>query len=102
MIMKSAKRRSAPITPEVMPVMYQASQAGMKVLRYFSDPMRMKREADPMNEITRANKMLIVMPVIRSFLRRFLRAVSVSCTYSLRMAFTSFRNASIISFTDVN
>ena len=39
--------------PEEMPVMYQAFQAGIRVMRYFSDPTRMKREEEPMNEITR-------------------------------------------------
>ena len=98
MMMKSAKRSSAPMTPEVMPVMYQASHGGMKVMRYFSDPMRINREADPMNEITRETKMLIIMLVMRSFLRRFLRASSCSCTYPLIMAFISLKKASIISF----
>jgi len=50
---KSTKRISAPITPEVMPVMYHAFHAGMKVMSTFSDPMRMKREAEPTNEITK-------------------------------------------------
>ena len=98
MMMTSAKRSSAPMTPEVMPVMYQAFHAGMKVMRYFSDPMRINREADPMNEITRETKMLIIMLVMRIFLRRFLRAASSSCTYSFMMAFISLKKASIISF----
>lgn len=98
MMMKSAKRSITPITPEVMPVMYQASHAGMKVMRYFSEPMRIKREADPMNEITRETKMLIIMLVMRIFLRRFLRAPSCSCIYSFIMASISLKKASIISF----
>jgi hypothetical protein len=87
MMMKSTKKSSPPITPEVRSMMSQAFHAGMKVLRYFSDPMSKKMEADTINEITRADKTLTIMPVIRSLWRRFLRAVSVSCTYSLRMAF---------------
>ena len=98
MMMKSAKSSVAPMAPEVTPVMYQAFHAGMKVMRYFSDPMRMNKEADPMNEITRETKMLIIMLVMRSFLRRFLRAASSSCTYSLMTAFISLKKASIISF----
>ncbi len=89
---------SPPMTAEVMPVMYQASHAGMVVMRYFSDPMRIKREADPMNEITRETSMLIIMLVMRSFLRRFLRAASSSCTYSFITVFISLKKASIISF----
>jgi hypothetical protein len=46
-------------------------------MRYSSDPMRMKREADPINEITRVIKTLTIMLEIRSFLRRFFRAASV-------------------------
>lgn len=81
-----------------MPVMYQAFHAGISVMRYSSDPMRMKREADPINEITRVVKTLTIMLEIRSFLRRFFRAVSVSFRYSFKMAFISLNNASIISF----
>ena len=98
MMMKSAKRSSAPMTPEVIPVMYQASHGGMKVMRYFSDPMRINREADPMNEITRETKMLIIMLVMRIFLRRFLSSPCCSCTYSLITAFISLKKDSIISF----
>ena len=82
--------------------MYQAFHAGMKVIRYFNDPMRVKRAADPINEMTRVNKTLIIMLVIKSFLRRFFRAVSVSCTYSFRIAFISLNNALIISLKEVN
>jgi hypothetical protein len=99
---KSPKRISAPITPEDMPVMYQAFHAGMKVMRYSSDPMRLKREADPMNEITRVSKTLTIMLVIKSFLRRFLRAVCVSFRYSFKKAFTSLNNNLIISPKEVN
>ena len=95
---KSPKRISAPITPEDIPVMYQAFHAGMNVMRYSSDPMRLKSEADPMNEITSASKTLKIMLVIKSFLRRFLRAVSVSLRYSFKMAFISLNNNMIISF----
>jgi hypothetical protein len=65
----------------------------MKVVRYFSEPIRMKREADPINETTRANKTIPIMLIINSFFRRFLRAVFVSCRYSLRIDFASFSNA---------
>jgi hypothetical protein len=95
---RSPKRINAPITPEEMPVTYQAVHAGMKVMRYFSDPMRMKREAEPINEITRAVKTLTIMLVIIIFLKRFLRAVSAPFRDSPKMAFTSLNNALIISF----
>ena len=78
--------------PEVRPTMYQAFHAGMKVLRYFSDPMRMKMEADPINAITKDNKTLTIIPMIRILWRRFLRAGFVSFTYSLRTAFISLSN----------
>jgi len=64
--------------PEDMPVMYQAFHAGIKVLRYFSDPISVKMDADPINEMVRANRMLIIMLVIKSFLIRFFSATSVS------------------------
>ena len=48
-IMKSTKRISAPITPEDDPVMYQAFHTGIKVLRYFSDPIS-EEEADPFTQ----------------------------------------------------
>jgi hypothetical protein len=83
-------------------VMYQAFHAGIKVPRYFSDPISVKMAADPRKEMTKANKMLIIMLVIRSFLSRFFRAASVSCTNSLRMTFNSLNNASIISLKEVN
>jgi hypothetical protein len=65
MKMKSTKKSSEPTTPEVRPMIYQAFHAGMKVLRYFSDPMRMKIEADPINAIARPNKILTIMPAIK-------------------------------------
>ena len=99
--MKSTTRSSAPIMPEVMPVMYQAFQAGIIVMRYLSDPMRMKREAEPKNEIIKDIKMLIIMLVIRSFFRRFLRAISDSCTYCFKMAFISSNNTLMISLKEV-
>jgi hypothetical protein len=75
---KSTKKISAPITPEDMPVMYQAFHAGMKVMRYFNEPNRVKMAADPKNEMTRVNKTLIIILVIKSFLIRFFSATSVS------------------------
>jgi len=94
---KSTKKSSPPITAEVRPMMLQAIHDGMKVPRYFSDPTSKKRAADPINEITSANKTTTIMPEFRSLRRRFLRETSVSCTYSLRTAFTSLSNSSIIS-----
>lgn len=99
---KSTIKRSAAMTAVVRPMIVQAIHTGMKVLRNFSDPISRKRAADPINKITVANKMLTVMPEIRSLWRRFLRAVSVSCTYSLRASFISLNSASIISLTEVN
>ncbi len=40
--------------PEDMPVMYQAFHAGMKVMRYSNEPIRVKRAADPINEIIKS------------------------------------------------
>jgi len=100
--MKSTAKSSPPITPEVRPMMVQACHTGMKVLRYFSDPMSKKMAADPIDEITSTNKTLTIRPEIRSLCRRFLRATSVSCTYSLKTAFTSLRNSSIISLKSGN
>jgi len=93
MMMKSARKSSPANAAEVKPIMVQACHAGIEVLRYFSDPISRKRAADPTSEIARANKTPTIMLVMRSFWRRFLRAVSVSCTYSLRMAFNSLSNA---------
>jgi len=92
-MMKRTEKSSPPITPEISPMMVQACHAGMKVLRYFSDPTSRKRAADPIKQTTRAIKTMATMPVIRSFWRRFLRAFSVSRKYSLRMAFSSLSNA---------
>ena len=101
-MMKRTEKSSPPITPEISPMMVQACHAGMKVLRYFSDPMSMKMEADPIKEITKDNKTLTIMPMIRSLWRRFLIAISVSRTSSLRMAFVTSRNASAIFLTSDN
>ena len=79
-------------------MMNQAFHASMEVMRYFSEPVRMKSEAEPMNEITSAMKTLTIMLVIRSFLKRFLKAVSVLFRSFFKMAFISLNNASIISF----
>jgi len=99
-MMKSAKNSTAAAMPEVMPIMYQASQAGIKVLRYFSDPIRMKREAEPINEMPSVNKTLLTILIIISLLRRFLTAVSASFMYSLRMALISFRIEPINSLNE--
>ena len=102
MMMKSAKKSSPAIAAEVKPIMVQACHTGIIVLRYFSDPTSRKRAADPTDKITRATKTLTLIPVMRSFWRRFLREVSVSRTYSLRIDFISLSTAYIISFTDGN
>ena len=99
---KSAKKSSIPITAEIRPINPQAFHAGMKVLRYFNDPISKKRIADPINESTITNKTLIIMPEIRSLLRRFLRAASVSCTSSRRTDFISLSKPSIISLRNDN
>ena len=83
-----------------MPVMYQASQTGMKVMRYFSDPMRLKREADPMNKSPTDEYAEESRLCIRSFwdvFRRSLRSINY-----FRTAFISFNNTSIISLNEVN
>jgi len=99
-MMKSAKKSIPAVTPEVMPMMYKASQAGIEVLRYLNDPISMNREADPINEIPSAIKIMLIMLIMSSLLRRFLKAASASFTYSLRRAFISLRIAQIISLNE--
>jgi ABC-type siderophore export system fused ATPase/permease subunit len=101
MMMKSAKKSIPAVTPEVMPMMYKAAHAGIEVLRYLNDPISMKREADPINEIPRAIKTLLIMLIMSSLLRRFLKAASASFIYSLRRAFISLRIAPIISLNEI-
>jgi cellulose synthase/poly-beta-1,6-N-acetylglucosamine synthase-like glycosyltransferase len=96
------KMSSPPVTPEMIPIMSQAFHAGMKVLRYSCCPISKKMEADPISEVNKTNKTLIIMPMIRSFWRRFLRAASVSCRYALSMDFISLRIASMISLKSGN
>lgn len=100
-IMKSAKKSMPAATPEVMPMMYKAAHAGIEVLRYLNDPISMNREADPINEIPRVIKTLLIMLIMSSLLRRFLKAVSASLKYSLRRAFISLRIAPIISLNEI-
>jgi len=101
MIMKSAKKSTPAMMPEVMPMMYKASHAGIEVLRYLNDPISMNREADPMNEIPRAIKTLLIMLIMSSLLRRFLKAASASFKYSLRRDFISLRIEPIISLNEI-
>ena len=89
------------MTPEVIPIMYKASQAGIEVLRYLNDPISTNKEAEPINEIPSAIKTLPTMLITRSFLKRFLNATSVSFKYSLRIAFISFKIAPIISLSEI-
>lgn len=93
MIRKSTKNNITAITAEIRPIISQACQTGMKVLRYFSEPTIQNIEAVPINEIPRANKIRIIMPVIKSFCKRFLRTVCVSRMYSLRIHFVSLSNS---------
>jgi len=102
MIMISDKMSSAPVTPEMIPIMSQAFHAGMKVLRYSCCPISKKSEADPISEVTRTDKTLTIIPMIISFWSRFLRAASVSCKYALSMDFISLKIASTISLTSGN
>ncbi len=44
MIMKSAKKSTPAMMPDVMPMMYNASHAGMEVLRYLNEQMSMNRD----------------------------------------------------------
>ena len=74
MMMTSTKMSSPPITPEVIPMTSQASRAGMKVLRHSNCPMSKKREADPMNEVTRTNTTVLIIPMIRKPLKAFLKS----------------------------
>jgi hypothetical protein len=48
MMMKSPKKSTPAMMPEVMPMMYNASHAGIEVLRYLNEPISMNREAEPM------------------------------------------------------
>ena len=100
-MMKSAKKSIPAVTPEVMPMMYKASHAGIEVLRYLNDPISMNREADPINEIPRAIKTLLTMLIMSSLLMRFLKEASASFTYSLRRAFISLRIEPIISLNEI-
>jgi hypothetical protein len=84
-----------------MPMIYKASHAGIEVLRYLNDPISIKSEADPRNEIPRAIKTLPTILMTRSFLRRFLKAVSASFIYSLSKALISVRNTPINSLKDI-
>ncbi len=101
MTMKSAKNKTPAIMPEVMPIMYNASHAGIEVLRYLKDPISMNKEAEPINEIPRAIKTLPIMLMIISLLRRFLTEASASFMNSLRMTFISLRIAPIISLNEI-
>ncbi len=88
------------MTPEVMPITYKASHAGIDKLRYLNDPISTNKEAVPINEIPRAIKTLPTMLMMINLLRRFLKAASASFTYSLIRVFTSFSNAAIISLNE--
>jgi hypothetical protein len=90
--MKSTTKINAATTAEVRPMIIQDSHAGMKVLRYLSDPIITKKAANPINRITRVPNTPTINPAIRSLWRRFLRAISVSRRYSLRIALTSLIN----------
>ncbi len=58
MMMKRAKKKTPAIMPDVMPMMYKASHAGIELLRYLNEPTSMNRDAVPINEIPRAIKTL--------------------------------------------
>jgi hypothetical protein len=90
-MMKRAKNNTPAMTPDVIPMMYKASHAGIEVLRYLNDPIRMNKEAEPRNEIPKAIKTLPIILMISSLLRRFLKASSASFIYSFRIAFISLR-----------
>ena len=99
--MKSAKKSTPAMIPEVMPIMYKASHAGIEVLRYLNEPISMNKEAEPINEIPRAIKTLPTILMIMSLLSRFLTAASASFIYPLSMAFISLRIAPIISLNEI-
>jgi hypothetical protein len=101
MIMKSAKKSTPAMMPEVMPMIYKAAHAGIVVLRYLNDPISMNRAAVPINEIPRAIKILPIMLIMSNFLSRFLNPVSASFRYSLSIAFISLRIAPIISLNEI-
>jgi len=88
----SAMKRAAAAIAEVALMMSQASHAGIVVSKYRSEPMSMKSDAEPANEIPRAIKTEPVMLIIKSFLRRCFSAASCLLTYSLSAAFNSSRN----------
>ncbi len=75
MMMKSTTKNIAAIAAEIRLIISQACQTGMKVLRYFSEPIIKNIEAVPINEMPRTNKIRIIMLVIKSFCNRFLRRV---------------------------
>ena len=94
-------KRAAAAMAEVVPMMSQACHAGMLVSRYRSEPMRIKRAADPASEIPRDIMTVPTMVMIRSRLMRRFRAVSAWLAYSLSAALISFRIAAIISLMDI-
>lgn len=100
-ISASAVNSAAAMMAEVAPVMYQACHAGMVVSRYRREPMSMKRDAEPANEMPNAIKTEPTMLTMRSFLMRCLAAVSASLTYSFNAALISFRIAAINSLSDI-
>ena len=73
-IRKSAMNSAAAAMAEVVPMMSHACHAGIDVSKYLSEPMRMNRDADPASEIPSDIKTVPSMPIITSFLMRFLKA----------------------------
>ena len=67
-MMNSPKKSTPAIIPDVMPIIYKASHAGIDVLRYLNDPTSINREAEPINEIPKAIKTLPTMLIMISFL----------------------------------
>jgi hypothetical protein len=97
----SAMKSAAAAMAEVAPMMSQACHAGIVVSRYRSEPMSMKSEAGPANDIPSAIRTEPVMLIIKSFLRRCFSAASCLLAYSLSAAFNSSKNKVITSLSDI-
>ena len=65
---KTVAKSAIPITIEIIPINVQASHAGMNIKKYFSEPIMMKMDAVPINEVAAATKTIAIIDVIKSFL----------------------------------
>jgi len=78
-----------------------AVHVGIWVCRYRREPMRMKSAAEPAIEMPSAKRTAPIIVIIRIFLMRGFRASCCLFRYSLSIAFISFRNEIISSFSEI-